>query len=148
MEPLEFLAREIESIERQISRRRFLKLIAFSVIIPPVGLGPDNGDFLRRMAYTLIPDQALAATGIDVIANLEHLLKQGSPEHRAKVLRLLTWARRISFIYGGEKVAIRARGSRFVLVQKMAKALSSLCLVAFWADERALRLIDKPPEAA
>jgi hypothetical protein len=146
MQPLEALVREIESIERQISRRRFLKLIAFSAMIPPIGLGADNRDFLRRMARTLIPDEALESTGIDVIANVEHLLEQGSAEHRAKVLRLLAWARRISFIYGGEKIAIRGRGSRFVLVQKMAKALSSLCLVAFWADERALRLIDKPSE--
>ena len=148
METLEPLIREIESIERQVSRRRFLKLIAFSVLIPPVGLGADNRQFLRRVARTLIPDEALARTGIDVVANVEHLLNRGSAEHRAKVLRLLTWAERISFIYGGEKCAIRARGSRFVLVQKMAKALSSLCLVAFWADERALVLIDNPPEVA
>ena len=113
-----------------------------------MGLGADNRRFLRRVARTLIPDEALARTGIDVVANVEHLLNQGSAEHRAKVLRLLTWAERISFVYGGEKCAIRARGSRFVLVQKMAKALSSLCLVAFWADERALVLIDNPPEVA
>jgi hypothetical protein len=29
-----------------------------------------------------------------------------------------------------------------MLVRKMGRTLSSLCLIAFWADERALKLID------
>jgi hypothetical protein len=99
------------------------------------------------VAATLIPAAALAETGIDVAANVDYLLQQGCAEHRGKVLRFLRWARRASVFYGGARVAIEARGSRFTLVRKMGKALSSLCLVAFWADERALRLIKVPGEA-
>jgi hypothetical protein len=29
-----------------------------------------------------------------------------------------------------------------MLARKMGRALSSLCLIAFWADERALKLIE------
>jgi hypothetical protein len=145
MEPLETLALEIASIERQLSRRTFLKLAALAAVPHPA---LDKGDlnFLRGVAATLISPEALARTGIDVLANIDHLLVRGSAEHRAKVMRLVAWARRISFIYGGENVAIRTRTSRFVLVQRMGKALSSLCLVAFWADERALQLIAVPGE--
>jgi hypothetical protein len=33
-----------------------------------------------------------------------------------------------------------------MLVRKMGRTLSSLCLIAFWADERALTLIDDAKE--
>jgi hypothetical protein len=145
MESLEALALEIDSIDRQVSRRAFLKLAALAVLPHPA---LDDGDrkFLGGVAATLIPAEAVARTGIDVLANIEHLLTRGSAEHRVKVMRLVAWARRISFVYGGENVAIRTRTSRFVLVQKMGKALSSLCLVAFWGDERALQLIAVPED--
>jgi hypothetical protein len=141
MEPFNSLFVELDSIDRHLSRRKFLKIVVFAA---PLRLALDGGDreFLRKVAATLIPPEAVSRTGIDVIANVEHLLQRGSAEHRAKILRLLTWSRRVSFIYGGENVARRARDSRFVLARKMSKALAALCLVAFWGDERALQLIE------
>lgn len=146
MEPLQNILREITSFENQLSRRGFLKLASMTVVFPGLSLEKDDSDFLRRVAATLIPADALKATGVDVAANVEQLLRQGSAEHRKKVLRFLAWSRRASILYGGEKVAINARGSRFMLARKMGRTLSSLCLVAFWADERALVLIN-PAEA-
>ena len=148
MEPLETVVREIESIERQLSRRGFLRVAALAVAVPGVELDGDDRDFLRRVAATLIPAEALAGTGIDVVANIERLLRQGSADHRRKVLRFVSWARRASFFYGGEQVAVRAHGSRYALVRRMARALSALCMIAFWADDRALRLIETPAEAS
>lgn len=149
MEPLEAVAREIDSIERHLSRRSFLFSLAFAAVaLPRLTLDVKDREFLSRVAATLIPAEALKRTGIDVLANIDHMLERGSADHRRKVLRLLAWARRVSFLYGGERVALNARGSRFELVQKMGKALSSLCLVAFWGDERALALIDSPGQKA
>lgn len=147
MEALETIVQEISSVERQLGRRGFLQVVAFAVVVPGVALDPDDRDFLRRVSATLIPAAALASTGIDVVANLDQLLAQGSAEHRRKVLRFVAWARRVSFFYGGEKVAVRAQGSRFMLVRKMGRVLSSLCLVAFWIDDRALGLIQTSEEA-
>ena len=130
-----------------MSRRGFLKLASMTIVFPGLSLDKDDNNFLRRVAATLIPAEALKATGIDVAANVEQLLRQGSAEHRKKVLRFLAWSRRASILYGGENVAINARGSRFMLARKMGRTLSSLCLVAFWADERALVLIN-PAEAS
>ena len=144
MEPLEAVVQEIDSIERHLSRRTFIKLAAFVFVTPRLALGADDREFLRRVAATLIPAEAMAATGIDVLANIDYMLKNGSAGHRIRVMRFLSWSRRLSFLYGGDRVALNALGSRFVLVQKMGKALSSLCLAAFWADERAMRLIDIP----
>jgi hypothetical protein len=96
------------------------------------------------VSATLIPPPWLRDSGIDVVLNVERLLGRMRDEHRVKLLRLVTWARRISFLYGGDTVAIRSRGSRFVLVRKLGKALSSVCLVAFWGDPRSLRYIDVP----
>jgi len=142
METYDSLLVELDSLDRHLSRRKFLKILVFAAT--PLRLALEGGDreFLRKVAATLISPEALSRTGIDVIANVEHLLLRGSAEHRAKVLRLLTWSRRISFIYGGENVARRARESRFVLVQKLSRALSALCLVSFWGDERSLQLIE------
>ena len=142
MEPLEIVTQEIDSFERQIGRRRFLGYAALVAVTPHAELEGGDRDFLRKVAATLIPRQAVAETGIDVVANIDRLLARGSAEHRAKVRRLIVWTRRVSFLYGGENVAIRARDSRFALMQKMSKAVSSLCLVAFWGDERAMRLIE------
>jgi hypothetical protein len=142
VETFDSLFVELDSIDRHLSRRKFFKIVVLAAA--PLRLALDGGDreFLRKVATTLIPPEAFSRTGIDVIANVEHLLQRGSAEHRAKILRLLTWSRRVSFIYGGENVARRARASRFVLARKMSKALSALCLVAFWGDERALQLIE------
>lgn len=142
MKPLENILREINSFENQLSRRGFLKLASMALVFPDVALGSDDNEFLRRVAATLIPAAALSRTGIDVAANIEQLLRQGSAEHRRKVLRFIAWSRRAAHFYGGERVAINARGSRFMLVRKMARTLSSLCLIAFWGDERAMNLID------
>jgi hypothetical protein len=145
MQPLENIVQEITSFENQLSRRGFLKAASLLVVIPGGSLDTGDLEFLRRVAATLIPAEALKATGVDVAANVEQLLRQGSAEHRQKVLRFISWSRRASILYGGERVAINARGSRFILARKMGRTLSSLCLIAFWADERALSLIN-PPE--
>ncbi|HEX4945239.1 MAG TPA: hypothetical protein VFZ34_01075 [Blastocatellia bacterium] len=141
MESLELIAQEIAALDRHLSRRTFFAHALFAVAFTPLALNQNDKEFLGKVARTLIPAEALQQTGIDVAANIEYLLARSSAEHRAKVLRLLVWAKRVSFLYGGEQIAIRARTSRFVLVQKMSKALSALCLVAFWGDERALPLL-------
>ena len=148
MELPEEVTRDLDSFERHLSRRTFLKLLGGFVVAPGFTPGGKETDFLRRVAATLIPAEAVSRTGIDVLANIEHMLAQGGAEHRQKVLRLLSWARRVSFAYGGERVAVGARGSRFELIQKMGRALSTLCLWAFWGDERSLVLLDSPGEKA
>ena len=148
MESFDSVIFEVDAFDRHLSRRSFLGAMAFAGIATRLTLDGDDREFLRRVAGTLIPPAALARTGIDVLANIDHLLARGSAEHRAKALRLIAWARRVSFLYGGERVALRSRGSRFALVQKMGKALSSICLVAFWGDERALPLIEAPAPAS
>jgi hypothetical protein len=144
MELFDTLAVELASIDRHLSRRRFLKIVVYASVPMHLTLNKGDLEFIRKVASTLIPGDALALTGIDVVANLDHILQRGSAEHRAKIMRLLTWSRRLSFLYGGEQVAHRARTSRFVLAQKMSKALSALCLVSFWGDERSLPLIEQP----
>ena len=148
MAPLENIVQEINSFESQLNRRGFLKLASLMVVLPGASLDRDDREFLGRVAATLFPAEAFNATGIDVAANVEHLLRQGSAEHRQKVLRFISWSRRVAFFYGGERVAINARGSRFLLARKMGRTLSSLCLIAFWADERALGLIHDPGAAS
>jgi hypothetical protein len=144
MQPLEQILQEVTAFENQLSRRTFIKSAAFMVAVPGVGLELDDRKFVDRVAATLLPADALRTTGISVAENIEYLLEQGSADHREKVLRFLAWSQRASILYGGDKVAINARGSRFMLVRKMGRTLSSLCLIAFWADERALKLIDQP----
>ena len=144
MQPLEQILQEITAFENQLSRRSFLKSAAFLVAVPGVGLALDDRKFVDRVAATLLPADALRSTGISVSENIAYLLEQGSAEHREKVLRFLSWSQRASILYGGDKVALNARGSRFMLVRKMGRTLSSLCLIAFWADDRALELINQP----
>lgn len=146
MEALENILQEITAFENQLSRRSFLKAASLMVVAPSISLDKDDHTFLRRVAATLIPVKAIKMTGIDVAENVEYLLRQGSAAHRKKVLRFISWSRRASLFYGGDQVAIKARGSRFILVRKMGRTLSSLCLIAFWADERAVRIIDQPEE--
>lgn len=144
MQPLEQILQEVTAFENQLSRRTFIKSAAFLVAIPGAGLELDDRKFVDRVAATLLPADALRTTGISVAENVAYLLEQGSAEHREKVLRFLSWSQRASILYGGDKVALNARGSRFMLVRKMGRTLSSLCLIAFWADERALKLINQP----
>ena len=144
MEPLEQILQEITAFETQLSRRSFIGAALLIAVVPNISLGGDDQRFLDAVAATLIPATALQSTGINVAENVDHLLRSGSADHRRKVTRFLAWAQRASIVYGGERVALNARGSRFTLVRKMGRTLSSLCLIAFWADERALKLINEP----
>jgi hypothetical protein len=146
MEPLENILQEITAFETQVSRRSFIGAALLIAVVPHISLGKDDRQFLDAVAATLIPSTALASTGINVSENVERLLRSGSADHRRKVTRFIAWSQRASILYGGEKVALNARGSRFMLVRKMGRTLSSLCLIAFWADERALTLIDDAKE--
>lgn len=143
MEPLEQILQEITAFETQLSRRRFIAAAVLVSLVPAISLSKDDQKFIDAVAATLLPAIALQRTGINVGQNLDHMLRSGSADHRRKVARFLAWAQRASILYGGDKVALNARGSRFILVQKMGRTLSSLCLIAFWADERALGLIDE-----
>jgi hypothetical protein len=144
MQPLEQILQEITDFETQLSRRSFIGAALLIAVAPGISLGKDDRRFIDAVAATLIPARALQSTGINVGQNVEHLLRNGSEDHRKKVTRFLAWSQRASILYGGEKVALNARGSRFMLVRKMGRTLSSLCLIAFWADERALKLVDAP----
>ena len=144
MEPLEQILQEITAFETQLSRRSFIGAALLITVSPSISLGKDDQRFIDAVAATLIPAKALQSTGINVGQNVDHLLRNGSEDHRKKVTRFLAWSQRASILYGGEKVALNARGSRFMLVRKMGRTLSSLCLIAFWADERALKLVDAP----
>jgi hypothetical protein len=148
MEPLEQILQEIASFETQLSRRSFIGAALLIAVAADISLGKDDKRFIDAVAATLIPATALQSTGINVGQNVDRLLQSGSADHRRKVTRFLAWSQRASILYGGEKVALNARGSRFMLVRKMGRTLSSLCLIAFWADERALALIDVPEERA
>jgi hypothetical protein len=144
MQPLEQILQEITAFETQLSPRSFLGAALLFTTAPKLSLGNDDQRFIDAVAATLLPAAALQSTGINVGDNIEHLLSSGSADHRKKVARFLAWSQRASILYGGEKVALNARGSRFMLVRKMGRTLSSLCLIAFWADERALKLVDNP----
>jgi hypothetical protein len=142
MEALEEILQEITAFESYLSRRRFIGAALLIALASKTSLAKDDHQFIDAVAATLIPATALQSTGINVGQNVDHLLRNGSADHRRKVTRFLAWSQRASILYGGEKVALNARGSRFMLVRKMGRTLSSLCLIAFWADERALNLID------
>jgi len=104
--------------------------------------------FLERVADTLIPARATNATGINVLANIESSLIHASARHRRRVVRLVAWSYRLSWFYGGACMPIHARRSRFIAIQRLAHALSSLCLFAFWGDEAASRIIEQPRRPA
>lgn len=144
MESFDQFTPQLDAFDRHLSRRAFFLHAIVAVSFTNGALATDDRAFLDKVARTLLPADVLRQSGVDVVANIEHLLARGSAEHRAKVRRLVAWARRVSFLYGGEQVALRARTSRFVLAQKMSRALSALCLVAFWGDERTLALLDQP----
>src|SRR5213593_1871413 len=98
--------------------------------------------FLQAVARVLIPASARAATHIDVLANVERTLTQASADYRRKVVRIVKWSRRVSWLYGGSSMPLRARRSRVVLIQKLAHALSALCLVAFWGDDASYKILE------
>jgi hypothetical protein len=148
MEPLEEILKEITAFDTQFSRRTFIGAALLIAVASKTSLANDDKKFIDSVAATLIPASALQSTGINVGQNVDHLLRSGSADHRRKVTRFLAWSQRASILYGGEKVALNARGSRFMLVRKMGRTLSSLCLIAFWADERALKLIDDAEKKA
>lgn len=145
MQPLEALLLEIDAVDRCLSRRAFLKAAALVPVLPGA-FSPDDRDFMAGAATALLPADTVASAGVDVAANIEHLLRRTSADHRRRVLRALRWARRISFLYGGHLMPLRARGSRFLIVRRLARAVSVACLVAFWGDERTLTLIQDPAE--
>jgi len=142
MESLGQILQDITAFETHLSRRRFVGAALLIAVTAKSSLAKEDRRFIDAVAATLIPARALESTGINVGQNVDHLLRNGSPDHRRKVTRFLAWSQRASILYGGERVALNARGSRFMLVRKMGRALSSLCLIAFWADERALKLIE------
>lgn len=131
-------ARTIEPI-----RTRFTHRMARAV--PMSNFSGAERRFLEDVARVLLPPAAAAGTDIDVVVNIEHMLTQASADHRERVVQLVRWSRRLSWVYGGTRMPLRARRSRFVLIQKLAYALSALCLVAFWGDEGALRMAEQPP---
>jgi len=147
MEPLDHLLLAIDGVERCLSRRAFLKAVALVPVLP-LRFSLDDRRFVDGAARAPIPAPALAATRIDVAANLEHLLQRANADHRRRAVRAFRWARRISFLYGGHMMPLRTRGSRFLIVRRLARAISVACLVAFWGDERTLALIRDPAEAS
>ena len=103
--------------------------------------------FLDELSRVLIPPSARGAADVDVVANIDRMIGRANARHRTNVLRLVRWARRLSLFYGGASLPLRAARSRLVPVQRLGRAVSSLCLVAFWADDRARALIDEPGTA-
>ena len=96
----------------------------------------------RRYKVLLLTAGTLAVAVIGLRLVLSHDSPCGSaPPLAAGETPMKGWVHRC---YGGPDIVVRARGSRFVLMQKMSKALAAICLVAFWGDERALALIDLP----
>jgi hypothetical protein len=166
MTPLETLTLEIDAFERHLGRRRFLRAVSLvgaasgalgtrlfaagrpatsvsAAAAAAAGTGRPAYDraFLAAVARTLISADALRATRIDVLANVDHLLARASATHRAAILRALAWARRLSFMYGGDRFALDTRESRFIVIRRLGRLVASLCLLAFWGDERALGLL-------
>jgi hypothetical protein len=144
MTGIETVLTEIDAVGRDLNRRTFLKAVAAAFVIPSGTLDDDDERFFKGVTATLIPESALRRTGIDPVENLRHLLHRTRADHRARIGRLITALRRLSFLYGGEQVAVRGRSSRFVLMQKASRALASLCLLCVWGDPRSFALVDDP----
>jgi len=144
MTGIEIVLTDIDAVGRDLNRRTFLKTAAAAFLIPSGTLEDDDERFFMRVTATLIPERALRRTGIDPVENLRHLLHRTGSDHRQRIGRLITALRRVSFLYGGAEVAIRARQSRFVLMQKASRALASLCMLCVWGDPRSFALVDDP----
>jgi hypothetical protein len=145
MNSLETVIVELEAVERQLSRRGFLKLAAFVAAVPTTNLTTDNATFLRAVSATVLPSPALHDSGIDVVANFERLLRGTRHEHRVKLLRLVTCARRICFVYGGEQFAVSHEGRNSFSYASWVRH-RRCCLVTFWGDLRSLRYVDASGE--
>jgi hypothetical protein len=144
MTGIETVLTEIDAVGRDLNRRTFLMTVAAAFIVPTGTLDDGDERFFKRVTATLIPERALRRTGIDPVVNLRHLLLRTSADHRQRIGRLITALRRVSFLYGGEQVAVRGRRSRFVLMQKASRAFASLCLLCVWGDPRSFALVDDP----
>ena len=107
-------------------------------------LSPADGRFLEAVTRALVTPVTYDSAQIDIVANVERLLGRANENNRTNVLRLVKWCRRIAFFYGGPLLPARAACSRFIAIQRLARALSSLCLLAFWGDDAALALINSP----
>lgn len=147
MHPIDHVLLEMDALDRHLNRRSFLKAAALLPVLPR-GFSADDRRFLDEAARAVIPAAVLQTARVDIVGNVEHLLSRTNADHRARVLRALGWARRISFLYGGGAMPVRARGSRFFIVRRLARVVSVVCLVAFWGDERTLVLIDNPAEGS
>src|SRR5262245_16567596 len=123
MDSLEHILQEITAFEHLLSRRSFIGAALLIAVMPKSSLAKDDRRFIDAVAATLIPATALQRTGINVGQNVDYLLRSGSVDHRRKVTRFLAWSQRVSILYGGEKVALNARGSRFMLLRKMGRTL-------------------------
>jgi hypothetical protein len=144
MTGIETVLTEIDAVGRDLNRRTFLKGIAAAFVIPSGQLTPDDERFFRRVTATLVPETHLRRTGIDPVDNLRHLLERTRADHRERIGTLISGVRRVSFLYGGEQVALRGRRSRFLVMQKASRALASLCLLSVWGDPRSFALVDDP----
>ena len=147
MQSIDHVLLEVDGLERALSRRGFLKALAAVPILPGF-FSADDRTFLESAARAVIPPAARERVHVDIVSNVEHLLERASADHRTRVLRALGWARRISFVYGGGAMPVRARHSRFVIVRRLARVVAVVCLVAFWGDERTLELIEVPSEGS
>jgi hypothetical protein len=107
-------------------------------------LSDADGRFLRGVTRVLVTPAVYDAAHIDIVANLERVMERANDANRANVLRLVRWCRRIACVYGGPLLPARGAASSVVVVQRLARALSSLCLLAFWGDDAALALMDSP----
>jgi hypothetical protein len=144
MTGIETVLTEIDAVSRDLDRRRFLKSIATTFALPSGDLADDDERFFRRVTATLVPDVALRQTGIDPVVNLRRLLGRSRADHRERIGRLIRAVRRVSFLYGGDRVAVEGRASRFILMQKASRALASLCLLCVWGDPRSFAFVDDP----
>ena len=144
MTGLETVLTEIDSVSRHLNRRAFLTAALAAVVVPHGAVDADDERFFRGVTATLVPAGALQVTGIDPVENLRHLLQRTRADHRERIGRLIAALRRVSFLYGGDQIAVRGRTSRFVLMQKASRALASLCLLCVWGDPRSFALVDEP----
>jgi hypothetical protein len=144
MTGIETVLTEIDAVGRDLNRRTFLKSVAATFVMPSGPFAKDDERFFRLVTATLIAESDLRRTGIDPVENLRHLLERTRHDHRQRISTLISGVRRVSFLYGGEQVALRGRTSRFVLMQKASRALSSLCLLCVWGDPRSFALVDDP----
>jgi hypothetical protein len=150
MTGIETVLTEVESVSRDLDRRTFLKYAAAVFLVPSgmLELEHDDERFFQAVTATLVPVDSLRQTGIDPVVNLRHLLERSSADHRRRIGRLIRGVRRVSFLYGGDHVALHGRASRFVLMQKASRALASLCLLCVWGDPRSFALVDDPARGA